>query len=93
MEQPFDCVDEIYNQKLREVLDFFMSKLPLYSSSSRLTLLHMLLDISLDHLRLITNFWLETVPLPSRLKIIDSDALAPHSSFSNAGLNSIWNIF
>ena len=38
-EQPFDGIDEVYNQKIGEVLNFFASKLQLYYSSSRLTLL------------------------------------------------------
>jgi hypothetical protein len=32
MEQPFDDVDEIYNQKLAVVANFFTSKLQLYYS-------------------------------------------------------------
>jgi hypothetical protein len=62
MEQPFDDVDEIYNQKLGEVLNFFMSKLQLYYSSSRLTLLLTLLDIPPDRLRPIQVFGTDHSP-------------------------------
>ena len=75
MEQPFDGVDEIYNQKLGEVLNFFASKLSLYFSSARLTLLLTLLDNPPDRLRPITGVWADIIPLPSRMKMMDSHAL------------------
>ena len=84
MEQPFDDVHEIYNQKLREVLDFFASKLRLYYSSSRLTLLLTLIDTPPDHLHLITVFRTDVIPLPSRLKMVDYDAFGLYRSFSHA---------
>jgi hypothetical protein len=81
IEQPFDGIDEVYKQNLRLVLEFFVSKLPLYYSSSRLTLLITLLDIppelhSLDwHPLNYENRIDIAVPLPSRLKTVDYDAL------------------
>ena len=84
MEQPFDDVHEIYNQKLREVLDFFASTLRLYYSSSRLTLLLTLFDTPPDHLHLITGFQADIIPLPSRLKMVDHDAFGLYRSFSHA---------
>jgi len=84
MEQPFDDVHDIYNQKLGEVLDFFASKLQIYYSSSRLTLLLTLFHIPPDHLHLITGFRADVIPLPSRLKMVDHDAFGLHRSFSYA---------
>ena len=68
--QPIDDADEIYNKNLALVLNFFTSKLHLYYSSSRLTLLLTLLStISPDYLGT------DIIPLPPRLKITDDDAL------------------
>ena len=77
-QQSFDDIDQIYNQKLTEVLDLFTSKLQLYYSSSRLTLLLTLLDIPPNPLRPDPTFWLNIpfLALPSRLKMMDSDALS-----------------
>jgi len=68
--QPIDDADEIYNKDLALVLDFFASKLHLYYSSSRLTLLLTFLSNS-------DAYFLRpyVVPLPSRLKITDEEAL------------------
>jgi len=76
MGQPFDGVDEVYHQKLGEVLNFFTSKLQLYYSSSRFTLLLTLLDIPVQHLHLVPGFQADIIPLPSRLKMMDSGALS-----------------
>jgi len=87
LEQPIDDADEIYNKSLAMVLDFFASKLPLYYSSARLTLLLTFLSTSApDYLRTYI------IPLPSRLKITDDDALALHEA---AGYNKTrpWQIF
>ena len=93
VQQPFDDVDQIYNQKLEEVLNFFTSKLQLYYSSSRLTFLLTLLDIPPNHLRQDPTFWLDIpfLVLPSRLKMMDSDALSlgPFSRFPAVE----WSIF
>jgi len=76
-EQPMDDADEIYNKNLELVLDFFASKLHLYYSSSRLTLLLTFLSTRKpDYLRT------DNIPLPSRLKITDDDALGLHSAGS-----------
>jgi len=96
MEQPFDGIDGAYNQKLGEVLNFFTSKLPLYFSSSRLTLLLTLLDIPPHCLDPYPSFWAEIVPLPSRLKAMDDDAHCLHSLLSSSkfsGEDLVWNIF
>ena len=78
VKQPVDDIDQIYNQKLTEVLNFFTSKLQLYYSSSRLTLLLTLLDIPPNPLCPDPTFWLNIpfLALPSRLKMMDSDALS-----------------
>jgi hypothetical protein len=78
VQQPFDDVDQIYNQKLEEVLNFFTSQLQLYYSSSRLTFLLTLLDIPPNPLRQDPTFWLDIpfLALPSRLKMMDSDAFS-----------------
>jgi len=81
MEQPFDDADEVYNQRLGEVLNFFASKLSLYYSSSRLTLLITLLDIPPDRLDPRTGFHAYIIPLPSRLVAMDGDALGFFSVF------------
>jgi len=96
MEQPFDGVNEIYNQKLGEVLNFFASKLLLYYSSSRLTLLLTLLDIPPDHLPPITGFGPNIIPLPSGLRVLDINVFGLWRFFSISypiELNSAWNIF
>jgi hypothetical protein len=80
MEQPLAGTDQIYNQKLGEVLNFFVSKLQQYYSSSRLTLLLTLLDS--PNLDPDPNFRANIVPLPTRLKAMDSDAHCLHSFFS-----------
>ena len=95
-EQLFDGVDEIYNQKLGEVLNFFASKLELYYSSSRLTLLLTLLNIPPDRLPPITGFGANIIPLPSRLWTTDINAFGLWRFFSIsylAELDSAWNIF
>jgi len=75
IEQAIDDADEIYNKNLVLVLDFFASKLHLYYSSSRLTLL-------LSFLWTSTPEYLRTsiIPLPSRLKITDDHALGLHEA-------------
>ena len=81
MNQPFEDVDKVYNKKLGEVLNFLASKLQLYYSSSRLTLLLTLLDTP-DHSGLMTRFRPDIIPLPSRLAKMDSDALSMFSIFN-----------
>jgi len=90
MEQPLDGVDKIYNQKQEEILDFFKSKLPLYYSSSRLTLLLTLLEYSSDRFHPMRFFGPEYISLPSRLKMMDRDAL---NFMSVPQLSGDWNIF
>ena len=90
MEQTFDSVDEVYIQKLREVLDFFASKLQLYYSSSRLTLLLTLLDAHRNSER---GFYANIIPLPSRLKAMDTDAHCLLSSFSDPRFIGNYSIF
>jgi hypothetical protein len=96
MEQPFIDIDEIYNQKLGEVLNFFMSKLQIYYSSSRLTLLLTFLDTP-SCLCPITGFRPDIIPLSPRLKLMDSDALWLRTFFfiyDRVGLRrSIWKTF
>jgi len=66
--------DELYNQNLTLVLNFFASKLHLYYSSSRLTLLlTVLLASETNYIN--TRY----IPLPSRLKTADDNALSLHS--------------
>ena len=87
MEQPFDGIDEIYNQKLGACLNFFASRLHLYYSSSRLTLLLTLLDIPPDRLPSIAGFQSDIIPLPSKLKRMDSDALSFFSASHLLGVD------
>jgi hypothetical protein len=88
MEQPIEDADKIYNQKLTIVLNFFASKLQLYYSSSRLTLL--LTFLSASELDLLTTY---VIPLPSRLTIADDNALGLHSAGGIYGRHFYWNIF
>ena len=70
------------------VLNFFASKLQLYYSSSRLTLLLTFLSASEPgHLR--TYF----IPLPSRLTIADDNALGLHSAGGRYFGHFYWKIF
>jgi hypothetical protein len=70
MEQPIEDADKLYNQNLAMVLNFFASKLQLYYSNSRLTLLLTLLSTrSPAYLRA------HIIPLPSGLKGADDNAL------------------
>ena len=88
-EQPIDDADEIYNKNFALVLDFFTSKLHLYYSSSRLTLLLTFLLTSAPHY-LITRI----IPLPSRLEIIDDDALGLRTENTSWGADKCyWHIF
>ena len=80
-----------YNQKLGEVLNFFVSKLPLYFSSTRLTLLLTLLDIPPVRLGPFRSVWGHIIPLPSRLKKIDEDAFNLSSVSHIPGVD--WSIF
>jgi len=87
VEQPIDDADEIYHKNLALVLDFFASKLHLYYSSSRLTLLLTLLSTK-------SQLWMpHIIPLPSRLKIIDEDALDLHAAGSGYAAELYWAIF
>ena len=71
IEQPIEDADNLYNQNFAIVLNFFASKLPLYYSSSWLTLLVTLLRGSKDgYLRT------HIIPLPSRLQIADDNAFS-----------------
>ena len=90
MEQPFDNVDEIYNQKLGEVLHFFSSRLQPYYSSSRLTLLLTILGVP-HHLRSSTVFQANVMPLPSRLRAMDQ-AFLSFSTISHCPPEH-WSIF
>ena len=80
-----------YNQKLGEVLNFFVSKLPLYFSSTRLTLLLTLLDIPPVRLGPFRSVWGHIIPLPLRLKKIDEDAFNLSSVSHIPGVD--WSIF
>jgi hypothetical protein len=80
-----------YEQKCEEVLNFFVSKLPLYFSSTRLTLLLTLLDIPLDHLRAFRSVWGHIIPLPPRLRKIDEGAFNLSSVSHISGVD--WSIF
>ena len=61
-----------------------MSKLQLYYSSSRLSLVLTLWNIPPELLRLNRGFWEDIIPLPSRLKTMDRDGLGLLKSFSRA---------
>jgi len=90
IEQPIEDADKRYNQNLSQVLDFFAFKLPLYYSSSRLTLLLTFLSDSRRH-------HLETylIPLPSRLEIADNSALRLQNAGGSYPQNGEcpWQIF
>jgi len=86
--QPIDDADEIYNKNLALVLDFFASKLHLYYSSSRLTLLlTSVLPSKPNYLRP------HSIPLPSKLKITDADSLDLHTAGGHFQRKSYWRIF
>ena len=88
LEQPIEDADKLYNHNLASVLNFFASKLHLYYSSSRLALLLTFLSASEDnHLR--THF----IPLPSRLKIADDNALGLQHAGGHYVKNCYWEIF
>jgi hypothetical protein len=72
MEQPIKDADKLYTRSLAIVLNFFSSKLQLYYSSSRLTLL--LTFLGTRHLATYS------IPLPSRLQIADDNSLGLHSA-------------
>jgi hypothetical protein len=75
MEQPIEDSDQLHNQNLTLVLNFFASKLQLYYSSSQLTLLLTFLStMHPEYLRACA------IPLPRRLKIADDNALGLHSA-------------
>ena len=83
-----DDVDEIYNKNTALVLDFFASKLHLYYSSSRLTLLLTYLSTGEpDYLRT------DNVPLPPRLKIADEEALDLHTAGGWFANECCWHMF
>jgi len=88
MEQPTEDADKLYNKNFGIVLRFFASKLQLYYSSSRLTLLLTFLSASEPN-------YLGTyvVPLPSRLKKIDDNALGLHSAGGFYLGDCYWKIF
>jgi len=88
IEQPIEDADELYNQNLSLVLDFFASKLQLYYSSSRLTLLLTFLPASGPNY-LDTNI----IPLPSKLKIADDSSLRLHSTGGYGYEKCYWKIF
>ena len=87
-EQPIDDGDDIYNKNLALVLDFFASKLHVYYSSSRLTLLLTLLSFNGSNY-LLTHH----IPLPSRLKIADEDALDLYGAGGLHRAMGDWKIF
>jgi hypothetical protein len=83
-------MDEVYKQKLTVVLEFFVSKLPLYYSSSRLTLLITLLeDVLLGYHTGPRNYLFS---LPSRLETLDNNALRLHKIIFT-GLSEYSSIF
>ena len=88
MEQPIKDADKLYNKNLGVVLSFFASKLQLYYSSSRLTLLLTFLSASEPN-------YLGTyvIPLPSRLKFFDDSALGLHSAGGFYSGDCYWKIF
>jgi len=88
IEQPIDDADEIYNKKLAMVLYFFSSKLHLYYSSSRLTLLLTFLSTSKPR-----PLRTDHIPLPSRLKIVDEDALDLYATAGWYPDEYSWHIF
>ena len=88
MEQPIPDADKLYSQNLTLVLNFFASKLQLYYSSSRLTLLLTLLSASETN-----DMRTYSVPLPSRLKLIDADALGLHTTRGHFLEECSWRIF
>ena len=88
MEQPFEDADKLYSQNLKIVLNFFASKLQLYYSSSRLTLLLTFLLASERH-----HLKTYLIPLPSRLQITDNNALSLHSEGGIYGMDCFWKIF
>jgi hypothetical protein len=88
MEQPIEDADKLYNQNLAIVLKFFASKLPLYYSSSRLTLL--LTFLSASGPKYLGTY---LIPLPSRLQTADDHALGLHSAGGFHGGDCYWKIF
>jgi len=88
IEQPIEDADELYNQNLSLVLDVFASKLPLYYSSSRLTLLLTFLPASGPN-RLDTYI----IPLPSKLQIADDNTLHLHIIGCHWYEKCHWKIF
>lgn len=84
MDQPTEDADKLYKQNLAIVLDFFVSKLQLYYSSSRLTLLLTFLLASMGTY---------IIPLPSRLKIVDNNALSLHNAGGYYREECYWQIF
>ena len=89
MEQAIEAADKLYNQKLTLVLNFFASKLQQYYSSSRLTLLLTCLSTNSREPNFLRTC---TIPLPSRLKVADENALDLHCA---GGLytEDYWRIF
>jgi len=88
IEQPIDDAIEIYDKNLALVHDFFTSKLHLYYASSRLTLLLAFLSATgFDYLGT------DVIPLPSRLKITDKDALDLHTAGYCHTETRYWHIF
>jgi len=88
MKQPIEDADTLYNQNLKLVLDFFASKLQLYYSSSRLTLLLTFLLASEPN-----YLGTYSIPLPSRLKVTDSEALDLHRTGGYYPETCYWKIF
>jgi len=88
IEQPIEDADQLYNQNLSLVLDFFASKLPLYYSSSRLTLLLTFLPATGPN-----YFATYIIPLPSRLEIADDSALGLHGASRLWPKKCYWKIF
>ena len=88
IEQPIEDADKLYNQNLSLVLDFFASKLQLYYSSSRLTLLLTLLPASgPKHLDTFI------IPLPSKLQMADNNTLRLRSAGDYSYEKCYWKIF
>jgi hypothetical protein len=86
--QPIEDADKLYSQNLATVLNSFASKLQLYYSSSRLTLLLTFLQASKSN-----NLRTYVIPLPSRLKIIDDNAFNLHRAGGSYAGDCCWKIF
>jgi hypothetical protein len=88
MKQPIEDAGKLYNQNLIIVLNFFASKLRPYYSSSRLTLLLTFLCSSKPN-----YLGTSAIALPSRLEIVDKNALGLHRIGGFHPEDHYWKIF